>query len=454
MTKLFQMRFLLAIMGALVLALSLLFSNAPNPMPLTQTSTPDLEKIARTVVNFLSEAKFEEPCGLFNKEMAAAMPPEKLQEVWNDIIGKFGEFEEIAKTKLTEEAGYRMVYVTCKFAKTSLDLKVVFDKEAKIAGLWFFPAQSEATYKSPEYANPESFVEVEYVVGTGEWQLPATLLVPKGKGPFPAVVLVHGSGPHDRDETIGPNKPFKDLSWGLASRGIAVLCYEKRTKQYASKSANMMENFTVDDETVNDALAAVDLLRKVEEIRSDRIFILGHSLGGMLAPRIASQDEQLSGLILLAANTRSLPDMIIEQTEYLVSLDGEINAVEAEYLEEIKKQVKRIKKLDINEGEIVFGAARVYWADLMAYDPVKTARALALPMLIIQGGRDYQVTMKDFEGWKEGLAGKDRVDFKFYPDLNHLFNSGTGKSTPTEYEKAGNVAQIVIEDIAKWIKNQ
>jgi len=372
MTRLFNMRFLLVIMGVLVLAFSLLFSSAPNITQQTPTSTPNLEKIARTFVNFLSEGKFEEPCGLFNKEMAAAMPSEKLKEVWDGLISKFGEFEEIAKTKLAEEAGYRMVYVTCKFAKTSLDLKLVFDKEGKIAGLWVFPAQSGATYKSPEYANPESFVEVEYVVGTGEWQLPATLTVPKGKGPFPAVVLVHGSGPHDRYETIGLNKPFKDLSWGLASRGIAVLCFEKRTKQYVTKSANMMENFTVDDETVNDALAAVDLLRKIEGIKSDRIFILGHSLGGMLAPRIAAQDEQLSGLILLAANTRSLPDMIIEQTEYLVSLDGEKNEVEVEYLEEI----------------------------------------------------------------------------------NHLFISGTGKSTPAEYEKAGNIAQIVIEDIAKWIRNQ
>lgn len=454
MTRLFQMRFLLVIMGALVLALSLLFPYVPNPTQQTQTSTPNLEAIARTFVNFLSEGKFEEPCGLFNKKIAEAMPSEKLKEVWDGIIGKVGEFEEVAKTKLTEEVGYRMVYVTCKFAKTSLDLKVVFDKEAKIAGLWFFPAQRETTYKSPEYANPESFVEVEYVVGTGEWQFPATLTVPKGKGPFPAVVLVHGSGPHDRYETIGPNKPFKDLSWGLASRGIAVLCYEKRTKQYAAKSANMREDFTVDDETVKDALAAVDLLRKIEEIKSDRIFILGHSLGGMLAPRIAAQDEQLSGLILLAANTRSLPDMILEQIEYIVSLDGEKTEVEAEYLEEIKKQVRKIKELDIDEGEIVLGAARAYWADLMAYDPVKTARDLALPMLIIQGGRDYQVTMEDFERWKEGLAGKDRVHFKFYPGLNHLFISGKGKSTPAEYEKAGNVAQIVIEDIAKWIINQ
>jgi len=137
MTKLLQMRFLLAIMGALVLDLSLLFPCAPNPTPLTQTSTPNLEAIARTFVNFLSEGKFEESCGLFNKEMTEAMPSEKLKEVWDDIIGKVGEFEEVAKTKLTEEAGYRMVYVTCKFAKASLDLKVVFDKEGKIAGHGF-----------------------------------------------------------------------------------------------------------------------------------------------------------------------------------------------------------------------------------------------------------------------------------------------------------------------------
>jgi len=291
-------------------------------------------------------------------------------------------------------------------------------------------------------------------VGEDQWKLPATLTLPRGKGPFPAVVLAHGSGPQDRDETIGPNKPFKDLAWGLGSRGIAVLRYEKRTKQYPYAVLGQLKSFTVREEIIDDALAAVVLLRQNPRIDPERIFLLGHSLGGMLAPRIALQDKKLAGLILMAANTRSLPDLMLEQTRYIFSLDGQIDEREARQLSELNEQVRKVKELDIKEGEQVLGASKAYWANLLSYDPVRTAQELELPMLILQGGRDYQVTQEDFEGWRRGLAGQEGVCFKFYPDLNHLFISGVGKSTPAEYARPGHVAQKVIEDIAGWIVEQ
>lgn len=321
----------------------------------------------------------------------------------------------------------------------------------RLPGSGFFP---RASYAPPAYANPELFTEEEIEVVSEGWALPATLTIPRGNGPFPAVVLVHGSGPQDRDETIGPNKPFKDLAWGLASMGIAVLRYEKRTKQYPIRCAEMIENFTVEDETIDDALAAVATLRRDERIDRERIFVLGHSLGGMLAPRIGAQDGKLAGLILLAANTRNLPDMVLEQVRYLASLDGKIDDAEARQIKETEEIVRKIKELDIAEGEIVLGASRIYWEDLMAYDPVKVARGLDMPMLILQGGRDYQVTLDDFNGWKEGLSGRGNVTFKFYENLNHLFMFGVGTSSPAEYQIASNVDQAVVEDIAEWIKSR
>ena len=298
------------------------------------------------------------------------------------------------------------------------------------------------------------FTERECIVGE-EWQLPATLTIPEGKGPFPAVILVHGSGPADRDETIGINKPFKDIAWGLATRGIVVLRYEKRTRQYAHKIVDEINDYTVNEETIDDALAAVNLLREVEEVDSGKIFIIGHSLGATLAPRIAARDEEIAGLILLAGGSRGLYiEKLLEQTEYLASLDGKIDEAETEQMDEIEEQLKKIRELDIKEGEIVLGASKAYWEDLIAYDPVKTAKNLTIPMLLLQGERDYQVTMEDFREWEKGLSGKDKVYFKSYQDLNHLFISGTGKSTPDDYTKPGNVAQVVIEDIAEWVKNQ
>ena len=442
----------------LVLMTSPVVGGAAEPAASLDADTPeerDLETIARDFVSLLNDREFEEAVGSFSAEMTAALTREGLEAMWDGLTSseEAGGFEKVVRTTPVELAGYKAVIVTCEFGNTSLGIRVVFDQEASIAGIQFVPPhEGQVDYRAPAYAKPESFTERECTVGSGEWELPATLTIPKGEGPFPAVVLVHGSGPHDKDETIGPNKPFKDLAWGLATQGVAVLRYEKRTKQHPTKIAGLMDTFTVNDEVVTDALAAVELLKKTEGIDPERIFVVGHSLGAVMAPRIAAQAEGLAGLVLLAGCPMGLYiEKAAEQAEYLVSLDGEIDENEAEKLEEIRAQLRTIRKLDMSEGEIVLGCSLAYWADLMEYDPVRTASELTIPMLLCQGERDYQVTMTDFNGWKEGLAEQEGVSFKAYPELNHLFIAGTGKSTPEEYSRPGNVAQTVIDDIASWV---
>jgi hypothetical protein len=268
-------------------------------------------------------------------------------------------------------------------------------------------------------------------------------------------VLVHGSGPNDRDETVGANKPFRDLAWGLASKGVAVLRYEKRTKEHADtyKTKGHGE-LTVKEETVDDAVSAAAQLRATEGIDPKRVYVLGHSLGGMVTPRIAKADPQIAGLIILAGATRPLEDMIIEQTRYLMSLKGTPSADEAAKLAELESAVAKIKKLtsaDVASPAAILGAPPSYWLDLRQYDPPTVAQGLKLPMLILQGERDYQVTAVDFDRWKSALGGRPAVTFKLYPTLNHLLIAGDGKSTPAEYEKAGHVAEAVVADIAEWI---
>ena len=162
---------------------------------------------------------------------------------------------------------------------------------------FFHTAQEyyERQHTLPPYVDSEAFTEREVTVGRGEWSLPGTLSVPLQGDLHPAVVLVHGSGPNDRDETIGANKPFKDLALGLASKGVAVLRYEKRTLEHGSKMASLMEVLTPEEEVIEDALAAVSLLKETEGIDPDRIYVLGHSLGGTLAPRIAQGDPHIAG---------------------------------------------------------------------------------------------------------------------------------------------------------------
>jgi poly(3-hydroxybutyrate) depolymerase len=166
----------------------------------------------------------------------------------------------------------------------------------------------------PAAQDAPQFTEEKAVVISGKFKLPGLITLPLGDAKVPAVVLVHGSGPHDKDETIGPNKPFKDIAEGLAQRGIAVLRYEKRTRKYALDIKP--DEITLDDEVNDDAVAAVKLLRKNPRVDPDLVFVLGHSLGGNMAPRIAAQDGKLAGLVILAGNVRPMEDLMVEQLQY------------------------------------------------------------------------------------------------------------------------------------------
>ena len=382
---------------------------------------------AKSVVNLLAQDKFDEVAAEFNAQVAAALSPTQLGGAWNMVTQQAGPFKTfIDQRASTTPAGITAVVLGCQFEKTPLNVIVAFDAANKIAGLRFVPRPGAA---EPPAAPPAGsrFKEEAVTVGAAGWPLPGTLSMPD-EGTVAAVILVHGSGPHDRDETIGPNKPFRDLAWGLANRGIAVLRYEKRTRQYGARMSGD-QNLTVREETTDDALAAVAVLRKHDRIDPKRIFVLGHSLGGMLAPRIGAADPSLAGLVIMAGTTRPLLDVAREQLVYLDSPDPE-------------KGIEQLKR----------AAPDAYWKDLDSYSPGATAAKLTMPMLILQGERDYQVTAADLQGWRDALRGHPGVTIKSYPTLNHLFQPGDGKSTPAEYEKAGQIPDVVLDDIAAWIK--
>jgi len=408
---------------------------------------------AKAFVHLMAAEKYTEGVAWFDATMTEVMPESKLKLTWESLILKVGTLKAQIGIRTEQIGEYVAVYVVCAFEKDKMDVKVVFDREKKIAGLFFLPVQE---YKLPPYVKRDTFIERDVTVGEGEWELPGTLTLPKGADSLPALVLVHGSGPNDRDESIGPNKPFQDIAWGLASRGIAVLRYDKRTKAYQKKMAAMKTNLTVKEETIDDALAAVTLLRETKEVDGKRIFVLGHSLGGMLIPRIGLRDSEIAGFIVLAGPTRPLEDLFLEQMKFAYWLDGSLTDEEKANLEKIKADVSTIKSMKESEvdpiGNRILGARPGYWLDIRGYNPAEAATDLKQPILILQGGRDYQVKKKDFQGWKQFLSSRDDVHFKFYPLANHLFIMGQGLSTPAEYLKAGNVGEEVIVDIASWIK--
>jgi dienelactone hydrolase len=430
----------------------------------------DLQSAARRFVSIWASGDYQGATGTFDETMSKAMPPEKMKEAWESLTARAGKFEEITGTRTEKVEGYDIVYVTCRLELASVDIKVVYDGERRIAGLWFVPTAASVDSGPPPYAERSAFDETEVTVGSGEWKLPGTLSIPTGEGPYPALVLVHGSGPNDRDETIGPNKPFRDIAWGLASRGIAVLRYEKRTKVHGSRIALHENTITVREEVIDDALAAVSLLGGTERIDPARVFLLGHSLGGSLAPRIGAPAARsgattahynanaplISGIIVMAGAARPLEDLLVDQYRYIFSLDGEISEQERAQIDSLEAQAARVKDPALSAAtpaeRLPLGVNAAYWLDLRDYDPVKTAQTLELPILILQGERDYQVTIEDFRRWKDALSSSPRVEMKLYPALNHLFMTGEGKSTPAEYDNAGHVDEEVIADIARWIQ--
>ena len=295
-------------------------ASAPASQPVSQTT--DLSAAGTQLVDMLVKGDSAAAVGRFDSTMKSALPEQKLKEVWQTIQQQAGPFTRRLGTRMERVDGYDVVFVTCQFERAELDAKMVFDTDKRIAGLFFVPSQPAAQEAAlPSYVKPGAFREEEFTVGSGEWSLPGTLTLPVGvTGLLPAVVLVHGSGPNDRDETILANKPFRDLAWGLASKGIAVLRYEKRTKVHAAQiAAAGLSQFTVKEETIDDALSAAAQLRQTDGINPKRIFILGHSLGGTVAPRIGQADPNLAGLIILAGATRPLEDLMVEQTRYILS---------------------------------------------------------------------------------------------------------------------------------------
>jgi dienelactone hydrolase len=441
-----------------ILALLLLASAASAQLPPSLTAPPAAKApaaAATELIDRLAKGDFQGAASNFAGVMQTMAPPEKLSEIWTSLQAQMGPYERRIGVRTQKQDPYEMVLVTTEFQRSTVDFKILVDDQGRIAGFFIVGAKPRPgtgpEYTPPAYVHKEAFQEREVTVGTGEWALPGTLSVPVGAGPFPALVLVHGSGPNDRDETVGKEMPFRDLAWGLASRGIAVLRYEKRTREHGSQLAGV-KDFTVQQETVDDALAAAELLRHTQGIDPRRVFVLGHSLGGMMIPRIGRQDPKLAGLIVMAGAARPLEDIILEQVSYLAATDGQVTDAEKSQIESLRAEVARVKALKPGDTGTALGAPDSYWLDLHGYNPPEAAKGLKAPLLILQGERDYQVTPDNLEAWKKALAGRPGVTFKSYPKLNHLFIAGEGKSTPADYETPGHVAEAVIADIAGWIR--
>lgn len=420
---------------------------APSAVPIQQIIPESLEARTTRLIEAAARHDFDAASADFDSGMTAALPPEKFAAVWAAAEHQLGVFQSLEGIQIQPDKGMQSALAVCRFEREPATVQVVFDDQRRVAGLFFKPLA--LAWQAPPYARSDAFEERAMSVGSTP-ALPGTLTLPKSDQLVPGVVLVHGSGPSDEDESVGGVKVFKDLAWGLASQNIAVLRYVKRSRQSPSGIRTQKE------EVLDGAHDAIHLLSTTPGIDPKRIFVLGHSQGGALAPRIAHDNPTLAGIVVLAGPTHPLQDSLLAQLEYLESASGgsaELSA-QIDAARRFKSTVEDphlVPDQDVSlpTGGTVKGA---YFLDARGYDPPKAARALRCPVLVLQGERDYQVRMSEFKDWVSALGKRKGVSLRSYPALNHLFVSGVGPSTPAEYAAPGHVDQAVVDDIALWVK--
>ena len=409
--------------------------------------------LAEEFMATLRQENYAQAVNMFNRELRSKVSANALQSIWQGMNAQLGGLTSVGSPQIDPVEGYVAIAIPLEFSTAIVTMRVVFDNRKEIGGLHFSAPQSTLLYNPPNYVDPTKFTEREVLVGSGEWALPGTVSAPLGVGPFPGILLVHGSGPNDRDETIFGNKPFKDLAQGLASLGIVVLRYDKRTLVHGQRMN--ATTITPHDEVIEDAVIAARMLSLLPEVDPEQVYILGHSLGGYLAPQITMLFPEAKGTVILAAPTRPLEDIILEQYQYIFSLGGTLTSIEKQHLRELEAQISRVKSPSLSPktatNMLPAGMPAPYWLYLRDYNPVAVAASLSQSMLVLQGERDYQVTMTDYAGWQS--ITRNNVWTKSYPKLNHLFMPGEGEglSQPSDYEQTRHVDEAVISDIAAWI---
>lgn len=390
------------------------------------------------------------------KELQQKLSPGMFNDTFRQAKAQVGNLQSKGEWIVDISQGAPLYYCDLEFERYNLRFLVAFSEDGLISRIRLMPVPVAPVVESSDY-DKTIIKERDIMVGTDGFKLPGTLTLPLKQINVPVVILVQGSGPNDRDETIGPNKPFRDIAWGLAEQGIAVIRYDKRTKVYGANFVPKGRVADYDTEVVDDAVAAVTYAKTLPEINKERIYVLGHSLGGTLVPRIASHADGVAGVIIVAGLARALEDAVVEQVTNLSAL-SDSSAVAKEKVLEIRKEADNVKRIGTVgfDGKILalLNLPVSYWKFANEYKPVNVASKLTLPILILQGERDYQVTMEDFSLWRTGLRHNKNVFFKSYSKLNHLLQEGSGKSIPEEYMKASSVPDYVLSDIAAFIQKR
>src|SRR5208282_1793656 len=302
-------------------------------------------------------------------------------------------------------------------------------------------------------------IERDIIFASGSLHLAGTLRLPAADGQWPAVLLVPGSGQVDRNENASKLRinAFRDIAVHLSEQGIATLRYDKRG--VGASEGNFWDTGFFDN--VTDAGAALGCLKSQKEIRSDKVFLLGHSEGALTATRLAATGADVTGVILLAGPARKGEDVLVWQCEQVVKgMRGFnkwlINLFHMDVRKSQQKQLDKIKKSNKNSYRVrgVVKLNAKWFREFMAYNPADDLPKIQVPVLAITGSKDIQVAPADL-GQMAGLA-KAEFESHILPNITHLLRVEPSEPTLSTYKQqiAQPVDKSVLQTISEWLRKK
>lgn len=440
----------------------------------------DEATVKQYALDFIHGNEMERLFGYYDLQIRRYMPMTTFTAMLTEIEWMTGAFVGFGTYSVNDEPDRKTKTHILHLCMEKQDLDLYFTHKNKeddweVMAVEFVPAEKQAVTDTQSEAGEAAalataaranYTEVAVQVGEAPYLLDGILTLPEGasaEAQVPGVVLVQGSGPSDMDESIGQTKLFADIAEAFARKGIATLRYDKRTYTYgATMTAEEIQALTVEEETIQDAISAGKLLAQNPSVDPARVVLLGHSMGAMLAPRIASEAQGVfKAMIMIAGTPKSLLDIALAQNyDAAAKLTGEQQTAAQAQIEAFAAQVNALKaatNADAARQITIGGVNGYYFWEMMQVDTIKLIKKLRLPTYIVQGNADFQISLENgIEAYEDEIPYKySFVDFQIFRKLNHLLMSYTGpaenKGTVAEYDTPATLDKGAGRALADWV---